>query len=59
MPIDIITDYSNRNKFGTVEETIQMLKALEESKDYLKASNFMSVTVFDALSLHSLKENYL
>ncbi len=36
-----------------------IMKQLEKSTEHMRASSFMSLTVFDAMSIKVLDENYL
>lgn len=44
---------------GNLKESTMILNQLQQSPEHLKASSFMSVTVFDAMSVKNLDENYL
>jgi hypothetical protein len=38
--IDMITDWSIKNKYGSVDETLQMLKSIEDSDIYLNSLKY-------------------
>ena len=42
--IDMITEWANRNKYGTVPETLQMLKSIQESENLLNLANYPAFT---------------
>ena len=59
--IDLMYDQSIRKTrtVGNLKESAMILNQLQQSPEHLKASSFMSVTVFDAMSVKNLDENYL
>ncbi len=59
--IDLMYEQSNRKtqQIGNLKESMLIMKQLEKSTEHMRASSFMSLTVFDAMSIKVLDENYL
>eukprot|EP00347_Sterkiella_histriomuscorum_P022440 403338480 len=59
MGIEQMAESANRKKFGTASDTLKILKQLRNSFEQLKSSQYMSITVFDAMSLKNLDDSYM
>ncbi|CDW86389.1 UNKNOWN [Stylonychia lemnae] len=56
--IDLMFESASKKRFGTYEQTINLLKLLQKD-DHLNSSYYMCITVMDAMSLNTLNDDYI